>query len=204
MANRNLVSVTEKNGIKHFVIPDITILKKYIKNEQSKYEKMTEEFHDIEVELQSHKKWEIQNTPKITLYEWWEGVRNCYNNIANELIENGYKSCKLFASNTLSSRSGKSETINQYASDFLDKMEKEKLSIDTVLGNGIWLMETIWQLQNIGELRSLPTANESIQIFIAGGAVYILIFRQIPFAMKITSDELAGVFHFLLEQVSKK
>jgi hypothetical protein len=56
MTNRNLVSVTEKNGIKHFVIPDITILKKYIKNEQSKYEKMTEEFHDIEIELQSHKK----------------------------------------------------------------------------------------------------------------------------------------------------
>ncbi|EKD44644.1 MAG: hypothetical protein ACD_71C00059G0001, partial [uncultured bacterium (gcode 4)] len=31
--------------------------------------------------------------------------------------------------------------------------------------------------------------------------VYILIFREIPFAMKIASEELAGVLYFLLEKV---
>ncbi len=165
---------------------------------------MHDEFTSIEVELQSHKQWETKNTPKITLYEGGDGVKNCYENIANELIEHGYRSCRLFASNTLSSRSGKSDSINQYASDFLTKMEKEGLAIDTLLGNGIWLMESIGYTQNIDELRNLPATNESIQVFIAGGVVYILIFREIPFAMKVDSEELAGALYFLLEQVSKK
>lgn len=204
LAQKNLVSITDKNGVKNFFIPDISILKRYIENERTKYEKMHDEFASIEVELQSHKQWETRNTPKISLYEGGEGVKNCYEDIANELLEHGYRSCKLFASNTISSRSGKSDTINQYASDFLTKMEKEWLTIDALLGNGIWLMESIGQAQNIDELRNLPATNESIQIFIAGGVVYILIFREIPFAMKIASDELAGALHFLLEQIPRK
>lgn len=146
----------------------------------------------------------MTHTPKITLYEGGDGVKNCYENIANELMENGYRSCKLFASNTLASRSGKSDTINQYASEFLTKMETQGLHIDALLGNGIWLMESIGQAQGIEELRNLPATNESIQIFVAGGVVYILIFREIPFAMKIASEELAGVLHFLLEKVGRE
>ncbi len=86
---------------------------------------MHDEFANIEVELQSHKQGEMLNTPKITLYEGGDGVKNCYENIANELIEQGYRSCKLFASNTIASQSGKSDTINQYASEFLMKMEDQ-------------------------------------------------------------------------------
>lgn len=64
-------------------------------------------------------------------------------------------------------------------------------------------MESIGQIQNIEELRNLPATNESIQIFVAGRVVYIIIFREIPFAMKISSEELAGVLYFLLERVGK-
>jgi len=198
---KNLVSVTEKGGIKNFFIPDLSILRRYVENERVKYEKMHDRFEDIEIELQSHRKWETSNTPKITLYEGGDGVRNCYESIANELTEHDYRSCKLFASNTLASRSGKSDTVNQYASEFLTKMETQGIYIDALLGNGIWLMESIGQAHNIDELRNLPATNESIQILIAGGVVYILIFREIPFAMKIASEELAGVLYFLLEKV---
>lgn len=202
-ARKDLVSITEKGGIKNFFIPDITVLRRYVENERTKYEKMHNEFDAVEIELQSHKQWEMTNTPKITLYEGGDGVKNCYENIANELIKNNYRSCKLFASNTLTSRSGKSDTINQYASEFLTKMETQGLHIDALLGNGIWLMESIGQAHNIDELRNLPATNESIQVFVAGGIVYILIFREIPFAMKIASEELAGVLYFLLEKVGK-
>ncbi len=33
LSHKNLVSITDKNGVKHFYIPDISILKKYIANE---------------------------------------------------------------------------------------------------------------------------------------------------------------------------
>lgn len=174
-----------------------------MENERTKYEKMHDGFADIETELQSHKQGETSNTPKITLYEGGDGVKNCYEGIANELAAHGYRSCKLFASNTLASQSGKSDTINQYASEFLTRMETQGLHIDALLGNGIWLMESIGQARGIDELRNLPATNESIQVFVAGGVVYIIIFREIPFAMKIASEELAGVLYFLLEKVGR-
>lgn len=65
-------------------------------------------------------------------------------------------------------------------------------------------MESLGCSQNIDELRNLPATNESIHIFIAGWVVYILIFMEIPFAMKIASEELSWAMHFLLEQISKK
>ena len=146
----------------------------------------------------------MMSVPKITLSEGGDGIQNCYGDIANELISHGYRSCKLFASNTLASRSGKADSVNRYASDFLNVMEAQNLHIDALLGNGIWLMESIGQVKNIEELRDLPATNESIQIFIAGGAVYILIFRELPFAMKIASEELAGVLYFLLDKVARE
>lgn len=55
LAQKNLVSVTEKGGVKNFFIPDIGVLKRYVENERTKYEKMHDGFSDIEIELQSHK-----------------------------------------------------------------------------------------------------------------------------------------------------
>lgn len=55
LAQKNIVSITERNGVKHFFIPDISMLKRYVKNERTKYEKMHDGFASIEVELQSYK-----------------------------------------------------------------------------------------------------------------------------------------------------
>ena len=74
-------------------------------------------------------------------------------------------------------------------------MKHAQYTIDTTIGNGFWLMDA---------LRDLPAGSESIQVYIAGENVYILIFREIPFGMKIASNELAQVFYFLLDQVGQE
>ncbi len=201
-AEKNLVAVTDRNGVKHFFIPDISVIRQYVENESSRLETMKQEYATVAMEIESHRKNAAYNMPKITLYEGEDGMRNCYENIYTSLKASGYRSCQLFASNTLHSRSGKSHAIEQYADAFFDTMKEEGFLIEAILGNGIDLMETIGRVSGVDELRSLPAANESIQIFIAGTNTYIIIFREIPFAMKISSNELAQVFRFLLEKMN--
>lgn len=203
-AQKNLISVTSVHGVKHFCIPDIALLKNYIREQEARYISLENNFDTIASELQSHKFTDSRELPKITLFEGSDGMRNCYDDIYATLREKWYHTCKLFASNTLSSRSGKSSVIDVYASNFFEKMKHARYTIDTTIGNGFWLMETIGKTTSIDALRDLPAGSESIQIYIAGENVYILIFREIPFGMKIASNELAQVFYFLLDQVGKK
>lgn len=192
---------TKKGWVKYFYIPDISVLQSYVREEESRLERVRKDYDAVVLELQTHKKWIEQNTPKITLYEWSDGIKNCYHDIYSYLERTGYRTCRLFASNTLNSRSGKSSVVDIYAGEFFDKMQSWGYQIDTTLGNGIWLMETIGKIDTIDALRDLPAANESIQIFIAGDTISLIIFREIPFGIKISSNELAQVFHFLLEHI---
>ncbi len=62
-------------------------------------------------------------------------------------------------------------------------------------------MESIGKARDIDELRNLPAANESIQIILAGGVVYVVIFRDLPFGIKFASEEFAQTLHFLFEKL---
>ncbi len=200
-ARKDLVAVTNRWGVKYFFIPDISVLKHYVVQEESRLEKVRKEYDAVAVELQSHRKNTEHNAPKITLYDGAEGIKACYNDIYMTLEKTGYRSCRLFASNTLASRSGKSSAVDIYASEFFSKMGSRGYMIDTTLGNGILLMETVGRIASIDDLRELPATGESIQVFITGENVSLIIFREIPFGIKISSNELAHVFHFLLENL---
>jgi hypothetical protein len=62
-------------------------------------------------------------------------------------------------------------------------------------------METVGKISHIDAIRELPATSESIQVFITWENVSIIIFRELPFGIKISSNELAQVFHFLLEHI---
>ena len=62
-----LVSVTEKNGVKQFFIPDISILKKYLSKKREKYTSMEDDFHLVEAELAQYSSKFTSSVPKITI-----------------------------------------------------------------------------------------------------------------------------------------
>lgn len=133
LSAKNLVSTTEKGGIKHFFIPDISVLKKYVEIERERFQKMGDEFSSVETELASYKQDYGTKLPKISIHEGSDGIRNLYGDIYEEITKNGYISCKMFASNTIASQSGKADTIGRYADDFLQKMQAKDIHIDTIL-----------------------------------------------------------------------
>lgn len=120
-----------------------------------------------------------------------------------EIHEKKYREILMFASNITESCGG-SATLSAYADDFFEKLSKEKISIETYIGNGISLLESIGKLTNQKSIQDLPASNGSIQCFIIGGTFYLTIFKNTSFGMRIESDELSGLFRFLLEDMMKK
>jgi len=200
-ADKNLLSITEKNWIKNFFISDISVLKKYLQNQKDRFTKMEDNFHIIETELLQYDNRISSKLPKINIYDWNEAIRNLYEDIFQETVWKWYISIKMFASNTIMSQAWINENKNNYTRDFFEKMNSNKIHVETFLWNWLWIMESLWKTNNIDELSNLPAANSSIQIFLVWKIVYILIFKEVPYWIKFNSEDLARALHFLFENL---
>ncbi len=196
-----IIAATTKSGVKHFFVDDVHKLKKYVENQRLRYESMENDFESIASELAQYDNKLAGNIPKIALYDGSDGIENIYNNILSELESSGYMSIKFFASNLVYSAWSANRQLKKSSEDFFDTLAKNKIHIDTFLGNGIMLMESIWKTVHVDEMKSLPADNSSINIFIVWKILYIIIFKDIPIAIKIESPELAETLHFLFENV---
>jgi hypothetical protein len=62
-------------------------------------------------------------------------------------------------------------------------------------------MEQISKTTNIQNLNQLPAGNSTINMFIVGWTVYLIIFKENPFGIKIDSKDFANVMHFMFEKL---
>jgi predicted transcriptional regulator len=200
-SQENLVSSTQKNGVKHFFISDASVIKKFIKNKISHYQKLEDEFFVIENELKQFENKYSLEIPKISLYDGLDGIQNMYEDIYTYMKKKNYISLKLFASNVLESKGSENGSLKYYGEAFFQKLQQEKISVDTFLGNGVSIMESVGKTIHIEELDTLPASNASINIFVVGDIVYIFIFKNIPIGLKIHSEELANSLHFMLDKM---
>lgn len=197
----DFISNTQKNGVKYFFISDSSVIKKFIKNKISHYQKLENEFFIIENELKQFENKYNGEIPKISLYEGLDGIQNMYEDIYNYMKKNNYISLKLFASNVLESKWIENGNLKYYGEIFFEKLKKEKISVDTFLWNWINIMESVGKSIYIEELENLPASNASINIFVVGDMVYIFIFKNIPIGLKINSEEFANSLHFMLDKM---
>jgi hypothetical protein len=109
---------------------------------------------------------------------------------------------KFFASNTL--ENSWTNKFEKYYPNFIKKLEKKQILLDVFLGNWVSVLEEIIKSNNIEDLSSLPAWNSSIQLFIFWDFVYIVIFKDIPYWIKIESEEYANLMHFLMKKVEIK
>jgi hypothetical protein len=80
-------------------------------------------------------------------------------------------------------------------------LEKHHIGIDMTLANGITLLEDIVKTQESSFLSNLPTGNNALHLYIIKSTLYIFIYKSIPVALHIQSEELAEVIYFMLKQM---
>ncbi len=200
----NLVFETYKWWIKHFFIPNIEILKNYTENKINNYKKIDKDYDNIKQELLEFENKKDKNLPKITLFDSSLWIKNMHDDILKNTLKNKYISIKLFASNTVDSQVSISGELKDSTVDLFKKLKSNSIHIETYLWNGIMLMENISKTSDISIIEKLPASNSAINIFIVWTTIYIILFKESSFWIKIESDDLSNTMHFLFDKIQYK
>ena len=201
MSQENIVSETVLQGVKHFFVPDVAILKRYMNTKVEELHTLEDNFAIIETELAQYNQNKISHIPKISIFDGIEGTKNIYKDIYETAIQNKYFAIKFFASNTFDAQITVDATIKDYYQDIFTKLQKKRVRVDSYVGNGVMVMEQISKTSSIQNLNQLPAGNSSINIFVVGRYVYIIIYKDVPFGIKFESSDLANLMHFLFEKL---
>lgn len=201
LTKENLVYETYKWWIKHFFIPNIEILKTYAEKKANKYTKLKNDYDTIKAELLEFENKKDKNIPKIVLFDSNAWIVNMHNDILENTLKNKYISIRLFASNTVDSQVSLAQNLKTSTIDLFNKLKESKVNIETFLWNWIMLMENISKTYDIWIIEKLPASNSAINIFLVWNTIYIIIFKDSPFWIKIESDDLAYTFHFLFDKI---
>jgi sugar-specific transcriptional regulator TrmB len=194
-----LVAETNKQGIKQFYIPDKQVLRNRIMQQKSDIESQELLLPKIEAELVKFDEQHISPIPKMRFFEGKSGITQLFENILNTVRDKGLLVIKCFATNTIESQSQSQKTLAQTIPNFFSELKRAGIHIDIALGNGIYMLEDIFKSQDIVNLQDSPAGNSSAQIYVVGDSVYLIIFKSIPFGLKIESEELASIMHFFIK-----
>lgn len=196
------ISEITKDWVKLFFIANKDVFRYKLNAEIEEIENKKKDLSILEKEFEELEKQSFAWKPNIVFFEWSDGIEKLYDDIIFSVSEKWYKIIKLFASNTLENKG--SDNFSKYSPWFLDKLKKKNILLDVFLGNGISILEDIVKWWAVNSLSELPASNSSIQTFIFWDFVYVVIFKDIPYWIKIESEEYANLMHFLFKKVEIK
>lgn len=204
LTKENLVYETYRDWIKHFFIPNIEILKTYTEKKINKYKNLNTSYESVKSELQEFENKKNKNFPKISIFDSNTGIINIHNDIIETTLKNKYISIKLFASNIIDSQVTIPSNLKKSIIDLFKNLKQNNISIETFLWNWVMIMENITKTYDIEIMERLPASNSAINIFIVWNIIYIIIFKESSFWIKIESEDLAYTMHFLFDKIQYK
>lgn len=199
LTKRGLLGETMKWGAKHFFVPDHTVLQHLIDQQKELLDQSAKLVPLAQAELANINEWIQHNIPAMRFYEWQTGIEQCFIDLYNDIIQNQYIVVKMFATNTLDKQNISPYAFRDYWAKFLQKLKEKRITLESYLGNGILMLETLLQTNNIADITDLPAGNSALNCFVFWETVYIIIYKNIPIAWSIRNEEFAQMLHFLLK-----
>jgi len=196
------ISEIVKDNTKLFFIADKNIFTHKLNSEIEEIDNKKKSLNILEKEFEELEKQSFSGKPNMVFFEWVDWIKTFYEDIITQANEKWYKIIKFFASNTLENKWA--NKFWEYAPDFIEKLKKKDIWVDIFLGNGVSILEEIVKSRDIEWLSELPAQNSSIQMFIFWDFVYTVIFKDIPYWIKMESEEYANIMHFLFKKIEVK
>jgi hypothetical protein len=197
------IAETNKNWIKHFFVANKNIFNNKLEEQKKELEEQFKKLPQLEAALLRLDENRVSSLPQMRFFEWKSGIKNLFDDIYHIVVQKELLVIKMFGSNTFESQSNSTKNLLYYTDNFFEKLTSNWIHVDAYLWNWILILESIFKTNNFDNIKNLPADNASINLFIVGNTIYIMIFKQVPFWLKIESIELANMLHFLLKQTDK-
>lgn len=194
------VAETSKQWIKQFYIPDKEVLRQRVMHQKQEIESQEQLLPLIESSLSKLDQKRISPLPKMRFFEGKPWIEALFDDLLRITQQQGYLVIKCFWSNTVESQSQSWKQLQDYAGSFLEQCAENQITLETYLGNGILTLEQIIKSTDLQTVAELPAGNASLNLFVSGETVYLLIFKSVPFGLKLESPEFADVLHFFFKQ----
>jgi len=196
-----LISENIKNWVKHFFVANKSVLRDKILEEKRELEKQEKLLPEIEKELSLLDNSRISPIPKMRFFEAEEGILNLFKDILFETKEKKYSTIKCISANTFESMSANNKNLDEITWSFFVELKKENIKIEWYLWTWMMTLEQMIKSNNMIDIEKLSVWNNSLNFFIVWEIVYLIIFKQIPFWMKLESSEFADLMHFMLKRM---
>lgn len=198
------IASTRTHKVTQFYIPSPEVLLHRIEAQQAHRTALKEKYASAAQELELLSADRYPHLPSIRLYDGAQSIQTLYQDIYDTTIKSNYLLIKFFASNTFESQTSVQSTLKDVASNIFEKLSKKNVTIETYLWNGVMIMEQITKTTNIQSISDLPAGNSSINFFIVGNVLYLIVFKAIPFGIRIESDDVANAMHFIFDSLEVK
>lgn len=202
MAEMGLVKIYYTHAIQHFGIESPDAIERLLHEKESAIKEMLDEFPIIAKQVKAFEGTE-HAIPKIQVFEGQSGMQSCFRDLLHELSSQGVRQVRMLSTNTFTEKL-ESVPLSRFISEFLRGIKKKRIEIDILEATGTLIPERM-EKRSAKDLNpeKLPAAGGATHIFLAGTAVYLLIFRETQIGLKIKQQEMAQVFHFLFDTMQR-
>lgn len=197
-----LITQSVKKHVKHYFVASRDIFKHLTHQEKQHVQQSERLLGLVEHELGLLDEKRHTDTPKIQVYEWNAWLKQFFSTLQHHLSEKWYRQIRCIASNTLEEQSTSPTDFQSYATDFLTYLEKNNIHCDLTTGTWIMILEQLIKSQTTKELKKLPAWQGSSSVFLMGDLIGIIIFKSIPTAVTIQSNELAALLTFMVRHTN--
>lgn len=202
MTKHWFLSKTSKDKVLHFFVNNIENFRHKILKQKEEANKLADELPNFIEQLEKLNNQNFWLKPSTTLYDSSEGLKNLQEDIIDEIETHNYRVIKRFGSHLFDTNSRSTKTLWDYMPKLLNKLEKDKISTNILLGKWISLIENLISSKNKKDIFELPTWVNAINILVVWQNIYIIIFEPVPSAIKINHPLLANTFHFFFEKLT--
>lgn len=195
-----ILGQVDQQGTTVFFAPDKEIFRKQTQYAAQKLEEQEKRLPELEQELLQLETNTSSPIPKMRFYQWINGLQTCYDQLTADILLSWLLQIKCFATNTIESQGIANDCI-LFQKQLRTNLEKHHIGIDMTLANGISLLEDVVKTQSSNLLDDLPTGNNALHFYIVKHRLYIFIYKSVPVALQIDSEELAEVMTFMVKQM---
>lgn len=139
--------------------------------------------------------------PHIQLFDGQSGIESLYEDILKTTIAEKRWVIKVLANNTVDTISLSTNTLHNYARKTFQELQKHKVNTEIYLADGVTIMQEFRTISNSEDLLGIPAGNSTINIYLVGHTLYIAIFDNLPYGIKIHSKILATLMHFIIDKI---
>lgn len=199
-----LIHETQIRGVKQFFVPSSDVLQQAIDKKKTEVERLASIHDQAITELKGLKQYALSAIPRITLYEGSEGIMNLFADLQQHLTTTWYRQIKFFASNTLDMQSHSLNSVHDIAADFFTFLSTKKISINAIVGEGTMLIEKLTQKYLSHMTQRLPAGYSAINCFVIGEVVSFVVYRDVPYAIKVHSSEIGQMINAFWKVVERE